>query len=77
MLNLDLFPETLPSAPGQKAKAERMPYRVLMHVSDAGTSESGQLICTMHCRRCGTLTNWLVFTSISESKRGIPCVTCN
>lgn len=77
MPNLDLFPETLTQPTLEKTRAKRMPYRVLMHVIDSGTSESGQLICSMHCRRCGAVTSWLEFTSISEAKRGIPCVSCN
>ena len=72
----DLFPESVP-LPVEKAKAKRASRRVLMHVSDAGTSESGQYIAVMSCRRCGISTGWLSFDSVTDVKRGIACVDCN
>ena len=70
----DLFPETIPT---------RAKPRVLMHVTDAGDVQSGAAgdlgkpMCRMLCRRCGTETEWLIFDSVTEAKRGIPCQTCN
>lgn len=74
MVPPDLFPETLPI---------RSRPRVLMHVSDAGDSSqlsaNGRVkpMCTMRCTRCGTETGWLVFDTVTEAKRGIPCERCN
>jgi hypothetical protein len=52
--------------------------RVLMHVTDAGdSSEPGKPMCRMRCTRCGAETDWLVFDSVTEAKRGIPCDACN
>lgn len=75
-MNGELFPEIAP-LPVEKSKAVRASRRVLMHVSDAGTNESGEYIAVMSCRRCGLATGWLVFGSESEIKRGIACVDCN
>jgi DNA-directed RNA polymerase subunit RPC12/RpoP len=63
----DLFPGTKPP---------RAKPRVLMHVSDACESE-GQPRCVMACRRCGAETGWLLFDTVTEAKRGIPCESCN
>lgn len=64
----DLFPGTKPP---------RAKPRVLMHVSDAGDNDDGRPICVMKCRSCGAETDWLVFETITEAKRGIPCEACN
>jgi hypothetical protein len=74
MQNLDLFPALLPAAvpAGPRAKP-----RVLMNVSDAGEREDGQQLCVMTCRRCGAVTDWLPFATMTEAKRGIPCEACN
>jgi DNA-directed RNA polymerase subunit RPC12/RpoP len=70
----DLFPGTKPP---------RARPRVLMHVSDAGDSgccsESGRVkpIVKLACARCGAETEWLIFDTVTEAKRGIPCETCN
>jgi len=74
MARPDLFPETLP---------KRARPRVLMHVSDAG--DSGELsasgrakpLCQMRCAKCGAETGWLLFDTVTEAKRGIPCERCN
>jgi len=70
----DLFPETLRG---------RAKPRVLMHVTDAGDVQSGvaedlgKPMCRMRCRRCSSETERLIFSSVTEAKRGIPCATCN
>lgn len=64
----DLFPGTKPP----RAKA-----RVLMHVADAGDGGEGKPLCRMECRRCGSSTDWLVFDTVTEAKRGLPCESCN
>lgn len=49
-----------------------------MHVSDAGWSDQhDKPMCTMRCSRCGAESDWLIFDTITESKRGIPCEACN
>ena len=70
----DLFPETKPA---------RVKPRVLMHVTDAtdvqcGAAEDmGKPMCRMHCSRCQAETDWLIFDTVTEAKRGIPCEHCN
>ncbi|MGE0674829.1 MAG: hypothetical protein AB7O64_17425 [Methylibium sp.] len=70
----DLFPGTKPP---------RAKPRVLMHVLDAsechtGAAEDlGKPMCTMLCIRCGAETGWLIFETVTEAKRGIPCEACN
>lgn len=70
----DLFPGTKPP---------RAKPRVLMHVSDAGDCHSGAAedlgkpMCVMRCSRCGAETDWLIFETVTEAKRGIPCEACN
>jgi hypothetical protein len=65
----DLFPETKPP---------RARHRVLMHVSDArGDGPPDDVWCQMTCVRCAAETDWLLFRSVTESKRGIPCPDCN
>ena len=70
----DLFPGTKPP---------RSRPRVLMHVSDAGDVHSGRAedlgkpMCVMRCARCGAETDWLIFETVTEAKRGIPCEACN
>jgi len=70
----DLFPGT---------KSPRAKARVLMHVSDAGqchtgaAEDLGKPICVMRCTRCGAETDWLIFDTVTEAKRGIPCEACN
>lgn len=75
-MTLDLFPETM--QPRARAKA-----RVLMHVVDAGQVEHGRPedlgkpLCRLSCKRCEAESDWLIFNSITEAKRGIPCEACN
>lgn len=70
----DLFPGTKPP---------RSKPRVLMHVIDAtdcqcgSPSDLGKPMCVMKCTKCGTETDWLIFDSVTEAKRGIPCESCN
>jgi DNA-directed RNA polymerase subunit RPC12/RpoP len=73
----DLFGEVKPyRRPPQKR-------RFLMHVFDAGdchtgaADDLGKPMCRMKCSRCGTETDWLVFDTVTEAKRGIPCERCN
>jgi hypothetical protein len=68
MLTPDLFPDTKPP---------RSKPRVLMHVSDAGDGGEGNPICVMRCTRCRAETDWLIFDTVTEAKRGIPCEACN
>lgn len=57
--------------------------RVLMHVTDAtdchtGAAEDlGKPMCRMRCSRCGAETEWLIFDTVTQAKRGIPCEACN
>ena len=62
----DFFPETIPPKP------QRQKPRVLMHVSDAGCG-----FTQFTCNKCGHETDWLIFDSVSEAKRGMPCPKCN
>lgn len=70
----DLFPGTKPP---------RAKPRVLMHVSDASQvafgkrEDFGKPLCQMRCSKCGAESDWLIFDTITEAKRGIPCETCN
>jgi hypothetical protein len=70
----DLFPETKP---------KRRKPRVLMHVCDAGDVQTGAAedlgkpLCRMRCKRCRAETGWLVFDTVTEAKRGVPCKACN
>lgn len=72
----DLFPETI-------RKPERAKPRALMHVCDAGNVEHGKRedlgkpLCKMRCSKCGAESDWLIFNTITEAKRGIPCEACN
>ncbi|WP_374584427.1 hypothetical protein [Ideonella dechloratans] len=34
-------------------------------------------LCQMRCAKCGAETGWLVFDTVTEAKRGIPCERCN
>jgi DNA-directed RNA polymerase subunit RPC12/RpoP len=75
MQRIDLF--------GEVPQHPRQPHRVLMHVTDAGDCHTGAAedldkpMCRMKCGRCGIETDWLVFDTVTEAKRGIPCETCN
>lgn len=62
-----LFPEL--------ALPRRKP-RVLMHVCDA-TDSNGKPMVVMRCSRCRAETEWLIFDTVTEAKRGIPCEACN
>jgi hypothetical protein len=74
MRTADLFPETL---------VARAKPRKLMHVAEACQIETGEAsdigkpLCRMRCHRCAAETDWLMFDSVSEAKRGIPCEACN
>lgn len=54
-----------------------------MHVAEACQIETGEAsdigkpLCRMRCHRCAAETDWLMFDSVSEAKRGIPCEACN
>lgn len=37
----------------------------------------GKPLCMMRCSRCGAESDWLIFNTITEAKRGIPCEACN
>lgn len=50
----------------------------LMHVCDAGDSGEGRKpMCLMQCGKCKHESEWLVFDTVTEAKRGIPCPKCN
>jgi hypothetical protein len=72
----DLFGEVKP----YRLRCQR---RVLMHVIDAGdchdgaAEDLGKPMCRMKCARCGTETDWLIFNTVTEAKRGVPCGKCN
>jgi hypothetical protein len=54
-----------------------------MHVSDAGqchigaAEDLGKPIWVMRCSRCGAVMDGLIFETITEAKRGIPCEVRN
>jgi hypothetical protein len=64
-------------------RSPRARPRVLMHVTDAGQVDAGAAgdlgkpLCRMRCARCGDESDWLVFDTVTEAKRGIPCPRCN
>ena len=70
----DLFPSTKPP---------RAKPRVLMHVTDStdvhtgAADDLGKPMCRMRCTRCEAETDWLIFDTVTEAKRGIPCEACN
>lgn len=57
-------------------KTRKTPEK-LMHVYDAGGSESGDCIAVFLCGRCGHETDWLNVGTVTAAKRGIPCPECN
>lgn len=48
-----------------------------MHVNDAGNFPDGSRAAQFRCDRCGAKSEWQRIASVSEAKRGIPCLTCN
>ncbi|MGY3588042.1 hypothetical protein [Bradyrhizobium sp. USDA 4350] len=58
-------------------KPPRRSRGVLMHVCDAGGGEGRNVLCQMQCRKCGHRSGWLIFDTVTEAKRGIPCPKCN
>ncbi|WP_227461634.1 DUF1643 domain-containing protein [Cupriavidus pauculus] len=54
-----------------------------MHVCDAGDCQAGAAedlgkpMCRMKCGRCGAETDWMIFDTVTDAKRGIPCASCN
>lgn len=64
-------------------KPRRRAPRVLMHVTDATDAQCcadediGKPMCRMRCTRCQAETGWLIFKTVTEAKRGIPCEACN
>ena len=74
-MTADLFPD--PIHVTDKGNPRAQP-RVLMHVSDAGWSDQhDKPMCVMRCWKCGAETDWLIFETVTEAKRGIPCDACN
>lgn len=47
-----------------------------MRVIDVGAEQDGQHLVRYECSRCGSKTGWVVARTVSEAKRGIPCVNC-
>jgi hypothetical protein len=79
---------TVGSAPRQldmfeNLRPPRAKPRILMHVTDAGQvhcgreEDLGKPLCRMRCTRCAAESEWLVFDTVTEAKRGIPCPNCN
>lgn len=58
-------------------KKLRKTPKKLMHVRDAGCSESGECIAVFVCNRCGHKTDWLNVGTVTAAKRGVPCPKCN
>ncbi|WP_316172127.1 MULTISPECIES: hypothetical protein [unclassified Bradyrhizobium] len=59
-------------------KPPRTTRGVLMHVIDAGANLTGPgLICQLQCRKCEHKSEWFVFATVTEAKRGLPCPRCN
>ena len=62
-------------------KPPRKAPEKLMHVSDAASeccSEDGEgVMVRLQCKRCKHETDWLIFATITEAKRGKPCPKCN
>lgn len=62
---------------------KRKPRRVLAKIYDIGDAQCcaeedlGKPLAVMLCRQCGWRSDWLIFDSASEAKRGIPCPVCN
>lgn len=51
----------------------KKPRRIMAHVADAGDG-----VIEFECTKCGWNTGWMGWDkSVSEAKRGIPCVQCN
>jgi len=48
----------------------------LMHVCDAGPGEGRGCVVMMRCQRCGHQSGWLLFDTVTEAKRGLPCPKC-
>jgi predicted Zn-ribbon and HTH transcriptional regulator len=64
------------------AKPPRKKPRVMMHVTDAGTSglrdEEGEIeLAEFRCGRCGYETDWERVYTPTEVRRGHPCPRCN
>lgn len=49
----------------------------LMHVCDAGDGGEGKPVVQMKCIHCDYQSEWLVFDTVTEAKRGLPCPNCN
>jgi len=57
-------------------KPRRKP-RIMMHVTEAGQSNSGKVI-QFECSKCLYNTGWLDDNhSLSTNKSGMPCPRCN
>jgi hypothetical protein len=69
MSTLDMFSDS-----GVKPRRTK---RIMMHVVEAGQSNSGKVI-QFECSKCFHNTDWIVDDrSVSENKRGKPCPQCN
>jgi DNA-directed RNA polymerase subunit RPC12/RpoP len=55
----------------------RDPRKWLMHVCDAGGDGEEAIVVRFLCARCKNETDWMHCDTITEAKRGIPCVICN
>lgn len=48
----------------------------LMRVCDTGPGEGPGCVVQMRCKRCGHQSEWLLFDTVTEAKRGLPCPKC-
>jgi phage FluMu protein Com len=71
MKQAELFPK-----PARRSRGQ------LMHVSDASYGGCGgaepcmPVMVTMRCAKCGHVSDWIRFDTVTEAKRGLPCPRC-
>jgi peptide subunit release factor 1 (eRF1) len=53
-------------------KLERNASRKLMHAADVNGAK-----VRMRCKWCGYQSDWLVFRTETDKRRGIPCPACS
>lgn len=65
------------------AKKRKKPQK-MAHIDDIGGNRccgggdgDYEGIATFKCARCGWLSDWLQFKTMTEAKRGVPCPVCN
>lgn len=72
---------TDPQPPLFGSTRDRRPRRVLMHAFDAAENYDpcapASYVVRFECPKCGHQTDWMRVGSVTEGRRGIPCVVCN